>query len=230
MYSILYVEDEPFLAKIVRESLESRDFDVYHTDHGSKAVNLFHRSPIDLCVLDIMLPGKNGYEIAEEIRAINPQIPIIFLTAKDQTQDLIHGFEAGGNDYIKKPFSMEELIVRIQNLMTLVNGQSSNRRIRKSIGLGESYSYNPDQMTLSYQEEVIELSYKENQILDLLTQHINSNIDRNDILMKVWNNDSYFNSRNLDVYIRKLRKYFDRDDRVKIITLRGIGYRFHVEK
>src|ERR1041384_4626537 len=116
---ILYVEDEPFLGRIVKESLESRDFEVNMANDGAKAVDLFRKVAPDICVLDVMLPSKDGYSIAKDIRQVNPNVPIIFVTAKNQTEDVLKGFEVGGNDYLRKPFSMEELIVRVTNLLSL---------------------------------------------------------------------------------------------------------------
>lgn len=229
MPKILYVEDEPFLAKIVKESLESREFEVIHVDNGNDAFNEFLRHKPEICVLDVMLPGKNGFEIAKEIRAQNSDIPILFLTAKDQTDDLISGFESGGNDYIKKPFSMAELIVRILNLIKLTKGKEEKKADSIPISLGEHFKFSSNSMQLIYGSDTIDLSFKENQIMELLTENINENIDRKKILLHVWNDDSYFNSRNLDVYMRKLRKYLSKDEKLKLITLKGIGYRFYIE-
>lgn len=227
MSKILYVEDEAFLAKIVKESLERNGHEVCHVSDGSNAEKMFIEYVPEICVLDIMLPNYNGYEIAEQIRKINSEIPIIFLTAKSQTEDLVQGFQAGGNDYIKKPFSMEELLIRIDNLLHLVKGKKSNKKRTQEISIG-NYQFYPIKQQLVINGNVKSLSHKESMILDLLSQHTNSSIDRKDILMKIWGDDSYFNSRNLDVYIRKLRKYLANDDKVEIVTLKGIGYSFVV--
>jgi len=225
MSKILYVEDEAFLAKIVKESMERNGHQVCHVSDGAKAEKAFNDYEPEICVLDIMLPTYNGYEIAEQIRKINSEIPIIFLTAKSQTEDLVQGFQSGGNDYVKKPFSMEELLVRIENLLHLAKGKKSIKKRAQEIEIG-NYLFYPIKQQLVINGNVNSLSHKESMILDLLSQHTNSSINRKDILMKVWGDDSYFNSRNLDVYIRKLRKYLSDDDKVEIVTLKGIGYSF----
>lgn len=224
---ILYVEDEPFLAKIVKESLESRGLDVVLVNDGDKAVETFHHINPDICVLDVMLPNRDGFSIGEEIRAHNPSVPIIFLTAKVQTEDLLRGFESGGNDYIRKPFSVEELIVRIQNLLNLVHTGKQERNAGEIVPIG-MYQFYPQKLELHYQEEIRKLSHRETQILQLLTSNQNYAVKRTDILNEVWGDDSFFNSRNLDVYIKKLRDYLKKDDNVQIITLKGVGYHFVV--
>lgn len=227
MSKILYVEDEAFLAKIVKESMERNGHEVYHVSDGAKAQRAFTEFGAEICILDIMLPNYNGYEIAEQIRRINSETPIIFLTAKSQTEDLVQGFQSGGNDYIKKPFSMEELLIRIDNLVHLSNGRKKEKAQVLEIEIG-NYLFYPIKQQLALRDKIKSLSHKETMILEMLSQNINGSIDRKDILLKVWGDDSYFNSRNLDVYIRKLRKYLAEDDTVKIVTLKGIGYSFVV--
>ena len=223
---VFYVEDELFLARIVKESLESREFDVIMENDGAKAVDLFKKSQPDICVLDVMLPNKDGFEIADEIREINENIPIIFLTAKAQTEDVIKGFTLGGNDYIRKPFSMEELIIRIQNLLRL-RKDGSKKINAESIRMGK-YNFQINRQVLSNDQEKRKLSFRESELLKLLYESRNKVIDRRDILNLLWGNDSFFNSRNLDVYITKLRSYLKEDPSLEIITIKGIGYRFVV--
>jgi two-component system response regulator VicR len=229
MYKILYIEDEAFLAKIVKESLERLGHSVCHLPDGRNINQTYRDFKPDLCVLDIMLPHKNGYELARELRVIDKHIPIIFLTAKSQTEDLVSGFEAGGNDYIRKPFSIEELQVRIQSLIEITSGNKSASSTQESIQLGKYYTFHVKKQQLIYNETIRNLSHKESSILNILCKSINGSTDRKEILLKVWNDDSYFNSRNLDVYIRKLRSYLDNDHNLKIITLKGVGYHFSVE-
>ena len=229
MYKILYVEDEAFLAKIVKESLERIGHEVIHLPDGKNVDKTFQKIEPDICILDIMLPYKNGYELAKDIRKINQNTPIIFLTAKSQTHDLVEGFQSGGNDYIKKPFSMEELQVRILNLMKLSKGNKIKKEANAAINIGKTYTFHPLKHQLSTPQTLKVLSHKESQILQLLCDNINSTLERKEILLKVWNDDSYFNSRNLDVYIRKLRSYLEEDSSVKIMTLKGVGYHFMVE-
>jgi DNA-binding response OmpR family regulator len=229
---VLYVEDEPFLARVVKESLESRDYDVSLVVDGIDALNTFNAFAPDICVLDVMLPTKDGYTIAEEIRDINPEIPIIFLTAKSQTSDLLKGFEAGGNDYLKKPFSMEELIVRINNLLNLTSRAETKMSVEKENGhftLGK-FTFHPRRFELQCDEQIRKLSLRETQLLELLIQDQENPVMRKDILLKLWGDDSFYNSRNLDVYISKLRDYLSKDKNIQIITLKGVGYRFILPK
>ena len=229
MAKILYVEDEAFLAKIVKESLERLEHEVMHLSDGKNVDRIFLDFSPDICVFDIMLPFKNGYELAKEVRHLDNKIPIIFLTAKSQTQDVVTGFEAGGNDYIKKPFSMEELEVRIQNLLKITEGIKKQKTKIEVISIGKYYTFYPIKHQLISTSGKKTLSHKESQILDLLCENINGTTERKEILLKVWNDDSYFNSRNLDVYIRKIRGYLSKDDKVNIMTLKGVGYHFLVE-
>jgi DNA-binding response OmpR family regulator len=221
---VFYVEDELFLAKIVKESLESRGFEVMMESDGAKAIGSFKKSQPDICVLDIMLPNKDGFVIADEIREINEDIPIIFLTAKTQTEDVVKGFSIGGNDYIRKPFSMEELIVRIQNLLR-TKTEESKKINGDSVAIGK-YHFQLNRQVLNNGKEDRKLSYRESELLRLLYENRDKIIDRKDILNLLWGNDSFFNSRNLDVYITKLRSYLKEDPALEIITIKGIGYRF----
>jgi DNA-binding response OmpR family regulator len=223
---ILYIEDELFLGKIVRETLESRGYEVAMESDGSKATELFQKTKPDICILDIMLPNKDGFEIADEIRHINEEVPIIFLTAKVQTEDVVKGFTAGGNDYIRKPFSMEELIVRIQHLLRN-KAEGGNRIQGDNVSLGR-FNFQVNRQVLNNGKEDRKLSYRESELLKLLYENKEKIIDRKDILNLLWGNDSFFNSRNLDVYITKLRSYLKEDPRLEIITIKGIGYRFVV--
>jgi DNA-binding response OmpR family regulator len=221
---ILYVEDEHFLGKIVKESLETRGYQVTMIGDGRQVIQAFKNFAPDICILDIMLPGKDGLSLAREIRILDPAVPLIFLTAKTQTEDLVSGFKAGGNDYVRKPFSMEELIVRIENLLRLQ--QNPDRlHVSGSFQIG-SFTYFPDLLELKGSGEITKLSHKENELLKLLVQNTHESIDRNRILQSIWGDDHFFNSRNLDVYITRLRRYFKSDPQVQIITLKGVGYRF----
>lgn len=224
---VLYVEDEPFLGRIVKESLESREFEVVMFGDGKIAAENFDNVKPDICVLDIMLPQQDGYSLARNIRRMNPQIPIIFVTAKTQTNDLLKGFESGGNDYIRKPFSMEELIVRIQNLLKLTAAQQSQVPSNGIIPIGK-YEFNPLRYELKLGDQVRKLSHREANLLKMLAANRNATTQRKDILLQLWGDDSFFNSRNLDVYITKLRDYLKEDPAIEIITIKGIGYLFAV--
>lgn len=224
---VLYVEDEPFLGRIVKESLESRDFIVMMVADGGQVIQTFVDFNPDICVFDVMLPGKDGYSIAREIRKQESTLPIIFVTAKTQTEDLLKGFDSGGNDYIRKPFSMEELIVRINNLLHLTHQKPTNASNIISIG---QYNFDSLRYELRLNEKIKKLSHREASLLQLLCENKNTTITRKDILLKLWGDDSFFNSRNLDVYITKLRDYLREDEHVSIITIKGIGYQFTVER
>jgi DNA-binding response OmpR family regulator len=226
MTKILYVEDEPFLGQIVKESLESRMYEVHMVTDGKDALRVFSQIKPDICVLDVMLPTKDGYTIGQEIRSLSPTIPIIFVTAKIQTEDLLKGFESGGNDYLRKPFSMEELIVRINNLLSIT--QSHDNITGKEILKIGSFDFNTQRFELKREDHVRKLSHREAELLSILYQNKNRTTQRKDILMRLWGDDSFFNSRNLDVYITKLRDYLKEDPSIEIITIKGVGYNFVV--
>ena len=224
---ILYVEDETFLGKIVKESLESRGFSVIMESDGNKALPAFERTSPDVCVLDVMLPNKDGFVIADEIREVNEDVPIIFLTAKTQTEDVVKGFTMGGNDYIRKPFSMEELIVRIQNVLKK-RTDHAEKLTSDVISVGK-YQFHLGRQLLKNGNEERKLSFRETELLKILYANREKIIDRKDILNVLWGNDSFFNSRNLDVYIARLRGYLKEDSSLEILTIKGIGYRFIIE-
>jgi DNA-binding response OmpR family regulator len=219
---VLYVEDELFLAKIVSETLQGRGYDVILESDGGKAVDQFSKEKPDVCVLDIMLPNKDGFAIADEIRDKDEQVPIIFLSAKSQTNDVINGFKTGANDYIRKPFSIEELIVRIENVLKRKNVVPEET---EEVKIGE-YTFNTKRQTLIHPTEQRKLSYRESELLKLLYENRDKIVERSEILILLWGSDSFFNSRNLDVYITKLRGYLKHDPAIEIITIKGIGYRF----
>jgi DNA-binding response OmpR family regulator len=225
---ILYAEDELFLGKIVKESLETRGYEVLMETDGDKVVGLFTKNLPDVCVLDVMLPNKDGFAIAESIRQIDNAVPILFLTAKTQTEDLVKGFQLGGNDYIRKPFSMEELIIRIENALRYRNGERIAADKKDDIRIGK-YTFHLGRQLLKDNGDEKKLSFRESELLKLLYENKDRIIDRRDILNLLWGNDNFFNSRNLDVYITKLRSYLRNDPSLEIITIKGIGYRFVIE-
>lgn len=225
---ILYIEDEPYLGKIVKETLELQGYQVVWETDGSRVIlHLGHFDP-DICVLDIMLPNVDGYDLCQQIKALKPELPVIFLTAKTETSDLVRGFEAGGTDYIRKPFSIEEVVVRIENQLALSKNQGqAPKLLTEEIRLG-SYTYYPSRYELHAPEGTIQLSHRESEILAQLATSVNRVIERKQLLMSVWGDDSFFNSRNLDVYIRKIREYLKQDPKIRIQTLKGKGYLFLV--
>lgn len=227
---VLYVEDELFLGKIVQESLQSRGFEVTMVSDGAEVMSAFDSFQPDICLLDVMLPNRNGYELGGDIRQRFPTLPIIFLTAKTQTEDVLKGFNSGGNDYIRKPFSMEELIARIQNLLSLKSQNAAEIPPDQNgvIHLGK-YDFDLRKYELRVQNQVRKLSHREAELLKILADHRNFTVERKVIMQQIWGDDSFFNSRNLDVYITRLRDYLREDERVQIITLKGVGYQFIVD-
>ena len=225
---VFYVEDEPYLARIVKDTLELKGYEVLHKKDGAKLNEHIAEFAPDICLLDVMLPDVDGFALANHIHHINSRLPIIFLTAKTQTDDLIKGFSSGGTDYLKKPFSMEELLVRIDNQLKLVNRESSAiQNLPDEVRL-KQYTFYPGRFELAGPGGIVKLSNREAQILSLLCAHANNTLDRKILLQTVWGDDSFFNSRNLDVYIRKIRGYFDAGSGIEIVTLKGKGYHFVV--
>ena len=217
---LLLAEDEPSLGQIVKESLETRNFEVIHALNGEEAYELFEKEQPEILVLDVMMPKKDGFTLAKEIRQENSTIPIIFLTAKSQTKDVIDGFQHGGNDYLKKPFSMEELIVRVYNLLDRV----SLKRNLENIPIGE-FILNYEKQKLHYKNDTELLTHRECELLYYLSEKKNEVLDRTFILNKLWGNDDFFNARSMDVFISKLRKKLKKDPSVEIINIRGYGYK-----
>ncbi len=228
---VLYVEDEPFLARIVQESLESREFSVKLISDGAQAFDAYLDFEPHICVLDVMLPFKDGFSLAKEIKEKDPGMPIIFLTAKVQTEDLLKGFASGGNDYLRKPFSMEELIVRINNLLKITSqgSQPAPPAGPRKLALGK-FAFLPELQELHLDDQIKKLSQRETRLLELLTADMNRPVLRKDILLDVWGDDSFYNSRNLDVYISKLRDYFSEDPSIEIVTKKGVGYHFIIRQ
>jgi len=218
MTKILYIEDEEVLAMLVRDHLVKNGYEVHWTADGAEAESLYKKVQPDLCILDVMLPGKSGFEIGQMIRKQNKSMPVIFLTAKSESRDVVEGFKAGGNDYLKKPFSLEELMARIGNLLAM-SGKSKPEQFK----IGE-LSFDPVRMTIDSNTESVTLSHRENELLKMFIDKVGSPVERKQILLQVWGDDHFFNSRNLDVYITRLRKYLKMDPGVQLLTLKGVGY------
>jgi DNA-binding response OmpR family regulator len=225
-YRILYVEDEKILGNLVCETLQKQGYDIEQVTHGNEALHAFKQMKPHLCLLDVMLPGKDGFTIAEQIRAMDNTMPILFLTAKVQASDVVAGFRAGCNDYIRKPFSIDELVVRIESWLNEKYGNTSFIT-ENEYHIG-AYVFQPQKQLLQTPTGVIALTYKETELLKLLYIHRNNIVQRDYLMQQIWNNNSVYNSRTLDVYINRLRKYFG-DSAYQIITLKGIGYRFICE-
>ena len=219
--TILLAEDEPALGLIIKESLETRNFKVLLCENGEKALDAYHEQQPELLVLDVMMPKKDGFTVAKEVRSIDDTIPIIFLTAKSQTKDVVEGFSIGGNDYLKKPFSMEELIVRINNLLNRKEIQKTS----KELEIGQYRFDFPKQILQFNNAEKVQLTHREAHLLFHLIKNKNQVLDRSLILNKLWGSDDFFNARSMDVFITKLRKKLQKDDSIQILNVRGFGYK-----
>ena len=219
--NVLLAEDELALGTIIQESLESRDFKVRLCPDGQKAWESYQAQKPDILVLDVMMPKKDGFSLAAEIRKIDPHTPIIFLTSKSQTEDVVKGFGLGANDYVRKPFSMEELIVRIKAHLDKI-------RVRQSqsdwIGLGK-YEFHPTRQLLKLDASEQPLTSRESQLLQMLLENANDITDRTKILNQIWGSDDFFNARSMDVFITKLRKKLQDDPEIQILNVRGYGFK-----
>ena len=218
--TILYVEDELSLGKITNDTLKKNGFNVIWAKDGKEALEIILKSKIDIAVIDIMMPKLDGFNLVIEIRKTNNLLPILFLTARVLTEDVIKGFEIGGNDYMKKPFSIEELIIRIKEL--LKRNKISNPLNTYLIG---KYTFNYVRMEITLQDQKISLTHRENEINKRLYLKANEIVSRTEILIDLWGDDSYYNGRSLDVFITKIRKYFSEDQSIAIKNIRGVGYK-----
>jgi len=225
---ILYVEDELALASIVKDTLETQDYAVRLISDGALVKMAIDDFSPDICLFDVMLPNIDGFTLGKEVKKDHPDLPIIFLTAKNQTADVITGFKSGGNDYLKKPFSLEELLIRIQNILSL-HKKGNSSLAKEFIAIGK-YQFYPQKLILKIDDTEKSLTHRESEIIKKFADHINDIIYKKNLLLNIWGDDSLYNSRNLDVYINKLRDYFSKDSSISIITLRGVGYRFNVEE
>ncbi len=220
---ILLAEDDSNLGILLRNYLNVKQFDATLAMDGKEALDLFRREEFDICILDIMMPGIDGITLAKEIRKAKPEIPVIFLTAKNLKEDIIEGFRSGADDYITKPFSMEELIYRIEAIMRRVTDPAD---VKKSdhYDIGE-YRFDSLKQLLTFRNQTVKLTTKESELLELLCRHKNDVMERNYALKAIWIDDNYFNARSMDVYITKLRKYLKKDPTVKILNIHGKGYK-----
>ncbi|HIY76579.1 MAG TPA: response regulator transcription factor [Candidatus Sphingobacterium stercorigallinarum] len=225
MIKVLYIEDEESLAMIVKDSLESYGFHVHHVVNGGQALANHQRYQPDVVLLDIMLPLVDGFSIATEIRKTDQLTPIIFLTAMTQTDDVVKGFKLGGTDYIRKPFKIEELIVRIEACLRKTTTNSSPSTL--TIGL---YTLDTIKTTLRHGEHVEKLSYREMELLKRLIENRDRVVPREEIIRTYWSNDAFFTGRSLDVFISRMRKHLAADPRIKIVNVRGIGYTLSFEE
>lgn len=223
--NILIVEDDPNLGDILREYLQLKGYPTTLAINGEDGLQKFKSGRFDFCILDVMMPKKDGFTLAKEIRTFDKETPIIFLTAKSMKQDTIEGFKSGADDYLTKPFSMEELLLRINAIMRRVNVQTDTQAgVPKIYTVGKT-TLHYDHLLLTTPLREIKLTAKENELLKLFCDKLNQTVDRSEALLKIWRDDSYFNARSMDVYITKLRKYLKDDDSLQIITIHGTGFK-----
>ncbi len=220
---ILLAEDDSNLGILLKNYLTAKNYDTTLVRNGTQALDAFSSESFNLCIFDIMMPEMDGLTLAREIRTTNKEIPIIFLTAKNQQEDIIEGFVSGADDYISKPFSMEELLYRIEAILRRTGGAAvSIKEGPYTIG---SFIFDPLKQILIYKGKPTKLTTKESELLDLLYRHRNEILERNFALKSIWIDDNYFNARSMDVYISRLRKYLGKDPSLKILNIHGKGYK-----
>lgn len=223
---ILLVEDEVTLAMIIGDALEEEGYQVSTSGNGLDGLDCFYKQQPDLLIADVMLPGIDGFEMVQRIRKDNRKVPILFLSARSSTNDIVSGFELGANDYVRKPFSLRELIVRVKALLNKANPDEKDSEYYE-LGL---YTFYPQTQTLLIAGESETLSFKESEILKRLCENENQPLHSKDILLALWGDDSFYNARSLHVFITKLRHKLEKDPRIKILNVRGIGYKLIYEQ
>lgn len=226
---ILLVEDDTNLGTLLKEYLEAKGYSTVLAVNGKQGFDLFSKDKFNICILDVMMPVKDGYTLAKEIRAVDANVPVVFLTAKSMKEDTIEGFNAGADDYITKPFSMEELLARVKAILrrTEIKVNANDSQTEFKIG---KYKFDYQHQTLEIKGLQQKLTTKEADLLKLLCLHANDILDRNFALKAIWNDDNYFNGRSMDVYIAKLRKYLKDDATVEIINVHGKGFKLLMGK
>jgi DNA-binding response OmpR family regulator len=225
MATVLLVEDEAALALIVQDSLAVRGFTVQHAADGEQGLRLFREHAPDIVVADVMLPRLDGFALAEQVRRENPTEPIIFLTARSQPADVVRGFELGGNDYLKKPFSMDELVVRIRALLGRAALAASAPAASPELLRIGRYEFAYAQQKLRLADAEVQLTNREAELLKRLHDQRNQVLERSAVLRELWGDDHLFNGRSLDVFVTRLRRYLRADPEVQILNIRGIGYK-----
>ena len=219
---ILLCEDDENLGMLLREYLQAKGYVAELCADGEAGFKAFLKTKFDICVLDVMMPKKDGFTLAQEIRAANTDVPIIFLTAKTLKEDILDGFKLGADDYITKPFSMEELVFRIEAILRRTKGKKSRESTVYRLG---QFTFDTQKQLLQIGEKQTKLTTKENELLALLCSHSNEILQRDFALKTIWIDDNYFNARSMDVYITKLRKHLKDDPQIEIINIHGKGYK-----
>jgi DNA-binding response OmpR family regulator len=223
---VLLAEDDESLGMLLFEYLKAKGLDVEHVNDGVAAYNAFKKSTFDICIFDVMMPKEDGFTLAKRIRATDKSTPIIFLTAKSLKEDIIEGFLIGADDYMTKPFSMEELLLRVDAIMRRVKTGNNNEDV-EFFEIGR-YNFDVKKQVITIDEKTQKLTTKESELLRLLCINMNGLLERNYALENIWQEDSYFNARSMDVYITKLRKYLKEDPQIEIINIHGKGFKLVV--
>lgn len=225
--NILLVEDDKNLGSLLQEFLNAKGYNTDLATDGNMGMDRFISGDYTLCLLDVMMPEKDGFTLAREIRKVNTSVPIIFLTAKSMREDTLEGFKSGGDDYIKKPFSMEELLYRIKAILRRSNG-IGNESEEQEFSIGK-FIFNANSQELLKNGETVKLTSKESQLLKILIQNKNQVLQRETALKLIWGDDTYFNARSMDVYISKLRKHFQNEASIEIVNVHGKGFKLLVQ-
>ena len=231
--NILLVEDDQNFGDVLRSYLEMHDYIVTLAQDGEEGIASFNKGTFDLCIFDVMMPKKDGFTLAKEVREVNKDVPIIFLTAKTMKEDVLQGFKIGADDYISKPFNSEELLLRIQAIIKRSGGKAEPEEDIKEFNIGD-YHFNFPLRILSYQptgevESKDKLSPKEAQLLKMFCMKVNDILLRSEALTKIWGEDNYFTARSMDVFVTKLRKYLKKDSKLEIVNIHGNGFQLQVK-
>lgn len=228
MKRLLLAEDDFDFAAILKQYLELHQFEVIWAENGEIALDYFKNQTFDICVFDVMMPKLDGFSLAEKIITINPEIPFIFLTARKLKEDKIIGLKLGADDYIVKPFEVDELVLRLQNILKRIE-QKRSLEGNNTIEIG-SYIFDNERLTLNIKNHIQQLTEKEASLIEYLYLNHNQLLKRDQILMSVWKKDDYFSGRSMDVFISRLRKYFNSDPKISIESVRNVGLEFKIEK
>jgi DNA-binding response OmpR family regulator len=226
--SILLAEDDPNLGLLLAEFFKKKGYEVAWAHDGDQALDLFVKGHFDLCVFDVMMPKKDGFSLAKDIRATHLDVPIIFLTAKSMEEDTLQGFKVGADDYLTKPFSMDVLVARMEAVLRRTHSDKALPTLAEEIPLGD-FLYYPAKMRLVYQGKEQKFTPKENELMKLLCENLGRPVSRSYALKLIWGDDTYFNARSMDVYMTKLRKLLKEDPRVQLMNLHGEGFRLSVD-
>ncbi|MDU0807439.1 response regulator transcription factor [Aquirufa regiilacus] len=226
--SILLAEDDPNLGLLLAEFLKKKGYEVAWAHDGDQALDLFVKGHFDLCVFDVMMPKKDGFSLAKDIRATHLDVPIIFLTAKSMEEDTLQGFKVGADDYLTKPFSMDVLVARMEAVLRRTHSDKSLPALADEIALGD-FLYYPAKLRLVFQGNEQKFTPKENELMKLLCENLGRPVSRSYALKLIWGDDTYFNARSMDVYMTKLRKLLKEDPRVQLMNLHGEGFRLSVD-